>query len=519
MAPLRTHLARLPHELGVTTIARAPRDVHLIFCTRFLRMFAYGGVALILALHFAALGVADARIGLFMTLTLLGDVAVSLLLTLVADGLGRRRVLLLGCVSMAFAGAVFGVAANYWVLLLAAVVGVISVSGNEIGPFRAVEESTLAGLVGEEGRSDVFAWYVVVGTVGTAAGLTSAGWVVEGLKRRDGWEEIDAFRVVFWLYGAIGLVKAGLTFALSERCEVHAQAAKATAVEEAEDSERDEFLTPESADDDGAQRPARSRPPPPPPPKKAKMGFAQLSTETRWTLLKLCALFAFDSLASGMVPYSLINFYMDRKFHMPKSTLGSIMSVTWLTASVGNIFSSVLSKRIGPIKTMVATHLPSAIFLMLLPAPNVLWLTIVFLVGRATLASMDQAPRSTFLSAIVQPEERTAVMGIVNVVKTLSQSGGPIITGVLAGEGRFWIAFVVAGAMKASYDIGLLTIFVKTDKAARRGPPEGAIQLNQHDSDDEGMGNLADEFELATDDEGSASGEDAVGKRRDSLRA
>jgi Na+/melibiose symporter-like transporter len=142
-------------ELGLHTMHAAGKDVYIIILTRYLRLFAYGSVALVLALYFRAQGLSDAQIGFFMTLTLLGDVVVSLLLTLVADSLGRRRTLMLGALGMSVSGAVFALSSRYWLLLVAAVVGVVSPSGNEIGPFRAVEESTLAGLVGEEGRADV----------------------------------------------------------------------------------------------------------------------------------------------------------------------------------------------------------------------------------------------------------------------------------------------------------------------------------------------------------------------------
>ena len=145
----------LTRELGLHTMRHAGKDVYIIILARYLRMSAYGSVALVLALYFQAQGLSDAEIGLFMTLTLLGDVVVSLLLTLVADALGRRRTLMLGALGMAGSGAVFAVGSSYVGLLAAAVVGVVSPSGNEIGPFRAVEESTLACLVREEGRADV----------------------------------------------------------------------------------------------------------------------------------------------------------------------------------------------------------------------------------------------------------------------------------------------------------------------------------------------------------------------------
>ncbi|KKY39892.1 putative major facilitator superfamily transporter [Diaporthe ampelina] len=488
-------LSKLASELGLLTLASAPRDVSLIFLTRFLRMSAYGSASLVLALFFSSLEISETRIGLFMTLTLLGDVALSLGLTLVADAAGRRRILLFGCLGMVLAGAAFAISSNYWVLLVAAVVGVISVSGNEIGPFRAVEESVLAGLVGEDGRSDVFAWYVVAGTLGSAAGTAGAGQLVEGLKGR-GWTELQAFRAVFCLYGAVGIVKGVATTLLSSRCEVDGSA-NANAYQPVGAKQSRPTTASDETEEDGDDGPAQSsldgRPPPQ---SKPKLGFAQLSNKTRWTLLRLCALFAIDSLASGMVPYSLINFYMDRKFHMPKSTLGDIMSVVWVMASIGNVFASAISKRIGLVKTMVFTHLPSAIFLALLPAPKVVWLSVILLVARGILASMDQAPRSAFLSKVVAAEERTAVMGIVNVVKTLSQSGGPTVTGILAGSDRFWIAFVVAGSMKASYDLGLLTFFLKVEKQAQAGVHEERnLHVTEHQTED-----LDDAFELESED-------------------
>lgn len=137
-------------------------------------------------------------------------------------------------------------------------------------------------------------------------------------------------------------------------------------------------------------------------------------------------------------------------------------------STLGNIFSASLSRRLGLIPSMVLTHLPSSLFLAFLPLAPTLPLTILFLVLRSAMSSMDQAPRSAFLSSVVLPHERTAVMGTVNVLKTLSQSAGPSVTGVLAGEGRFWVAFVVAGGLKAGYD-GLLLGMFGGSKWERRG--------------------------------------------------
>ncbi|KAK8161312.1 major facilitator superfamily domain-containing protein [Phyllosticta citrichinensis] len=511
MPRLRDLGGRVLTELGLRTVLACPRDVYIIYTTRFLRMAAYGGVALILALFFERLSIPDARIGLFMTLTLLGDVAISLLLTLVADALGRRRTLLLGSVCMALAGIFFSVSSNYWVLLVGAVVGVISVSGNEIGPFRAVEESTLAQLVAPDARADVFVWYVVVGTLGTALGASGCGLFVEHIKSFSGWNELSAFRAVFNLYGVIGLLKGALTLLLSTKCEV--DAVKPAQAEEGEEAEQEGFLMQDRAaddndDDNTTNEQHEGRPntsPPPPPPKKANP-ITSLSPSTRATLLKLCSLFLIDSLASGMVPYSLINFFLDRKFHTRKSTLGTIASSAWFASSIGNAFASPLSRRIGLVRTMAFTHLPSALFLALFPAPRGLRASAALLVARALLASMDQAPRSAFLSAVVLPNERTAVMGIVNVVKTLSQSAGPSLTGLLAAGRRFWVAFVVAGALKAAYDVGLLVFFVRTRLEGDGRRNNGARDsVSESDSDADSLASLVEAPKFAA---GALSDED-----------
>lgn len=448
---MATRLSSLSAELGITALLASPLDIHLLLLQRTLRMFAYGSSTLFLAHYFSALGHTDTQIGLFMTLTLIGDVAISLALTLIADTLGRRRILLLGSVMMVFSGAVFAMTSNYWALLLAAIVGVISPSGNEIGPFRAVEESTIAHLVPEKDRSDVFAWYVVFATLGTSGGALGCGWFVQRLVQ-GGMLEVAAYAAVFWVYAATGVVNAGVSLLLSVKCEAVVEK-KLVQREEGEEEEAEGFLA-----QDAAAPPA----PPPQQKKKASWAISQISPESTKTLAKLCALFFVDSLASGMVPMSLISYFISKKFGVSEITLGTVISIAKFASSLSNVLASSISKRIGFINTMVFTHLPSAVFLAMIPAPHSMVLSVAFLVLRSTLASMDQAPRSAFLSAVVLPNERTAVMGVVNVVKTMAQSGGPLVTGVLAGEGRFWIAFVAAGALKAGYDLGLLIIFSNT---------------------------------------------------------
>ena len=466
---LQRLLQRAKNEVGISTLAHASRDVHILLLTRSIRMFAYGSSTLVLALYFAQLGLSDTKIGLFMTLTLIGDVGLSLLLTLVADSLGRRKILVVGGILMAVSGVVFAIATNYWLLLLVAVVGVISPSGNEIGPFKAIEESTLAHLSDAKSRSDIFAFHVVFGTLGGAGGFLAGGWITQALQTA-GWSEGASFRLIFWIYAAAGLTKAALTALLSSKCEVQPVPAGRPSGQ-AQSEETESFLP------DTSQSTA--------PPRKTS-SISSISSKSRRTLLKLCSLFFFDSLASGMCPNSLIAFFLSRKFNLPEGQLGSIIASAQLISSIGNLFASAIAKRIGFVKTMVFTHLPSAIFLSLMPLPASLWLTITLLVSRASLNAMDQAPRSAFLAAVVLPDERTAVMGIVNTVKTMSQSSGPFLTGSLAESGRFWIAFVFAGALKAAYDVGLLTLFLHTklEGDSSRVSNDARLQNAEQDLDD-----------------------------------
>ncbi|KAL5116679.1 para-aminobenzoate synthase, (PABA) [Pleosporales sp. CAS-2024a] len=403
----------LADELGLATMKSAGKDVYIIILARHVRLTAYGAVGLILALYLQELGFSDEQIGVFMTLTLLGDVLISLLLALVADSIGRRTILLFGALAMAASGAIFATSNSYVLLLMAAIIGVISPSGNEIGPFRAVEESTLAHLVPEARRSDVYTWYVVLAVVGTSTGLVIGGSAVDHLQGR-GWNDLDAYRAIFWIYTGVGCLKAIMTLCLSRDCE-HA--------DHHAPSETEPLLNATDGENGGNAVPEVAAKP-----RKKLWSWSSISTiskPSQTVLFKLCSLFFLDSLGSGMVPFSLINYYMERKFDLAKGKLGGIMSATWFVSTIGNVFAASLAKRLGLIQAMVVTHLPSSLFLGLVPVPPGLSLTICLLVGRSVLSSMDQAPRSAFLSLIVLPEERTAVMGVVNILKTLAQSSGP----------------------------------------------------------------------------------------------
>ena len=463
--PLRTRIVAsiswLVYESGLASLYATDHSAWLIIAARSCRMFAFGGVSLIMAMFFSSLGFTDTQIGLFMTLTLAGDVALSFFVTLVADNLGRRRVLLAGGILMTLSGAVFTYFENFWILLFAAVVGVVSATGGDFGPFRAIEESVLSHLTNPNTRSDVLSWYITASGLGSAAGIEFIGRVVETLKIREGWSEIRVYHTVFWIYVLMGFMTIGLSFSLSDRCEIIQVTPVANAIDD--QAELAEGLIDSEDEEDGGNGrrfAAQTTPKLAIEPVQKKGRLSQISAATRSVMYKLWFLLTVDSLADGMVSYALTSYYIDRKFHLSKSKLGDFMSANHILASIFTIFAGPLARHIGLINTMVFTHIPSSAAVLLFPAPSGLILTIILLFVRGSLNNMDQAPRAAFIAAIVKPEERTAVMGITAMLRTLASTIGPSITGGLAEQNKFWIAFVAAGTLRLMYDFGLWALFV-----------------------------------------------------------
>jgi MFS family permease len=447
----------LYHEFGVGSVYATGKDAWLIILARSCRMFAYGTNSLIMALFFSSLKFTDYQIGLFMTFTMIGDVFLGVFLTMIADKVGRRRVLFGGSILMMLSGLIFANFENFWILLFAAVVGVISVSGGDFGPFRAIEESILSQLTTPESRSDVLSWYVTSASFGSCIGTEASGRIVQFLIERWG-SHVEAYHFLFWIYSAMGALNLVFCLLLSRKCElVQTQPDNAEETEILlEDNEE------EKQDSDETKPVERIIPDPEPKRSMFAVGsfLSEISSETRSVMYKLWFLLAVDSIADGMVPYSLTNYYTDLKFHLPKSTLGDIQSASYFLASLSTIFAAPLARRIGLVNTMVFTHVPSSMAVLLFPAGNSVVLTVILLFIRVGLNNMDQAPRSAFIAAAVKPHERTAVMGITSMLRTLFATAGPTITGILAGNGRFWIAFVAAGTLRLCYDFGLWALFI-----------------------------------------------------------
>jgi MFS-type transporter involved in bile tolerance (Atg22 family) len=305
-------------------------------------------------------------------------------------------------------------------------------------------------LTASSNRSDIYAWYNLIATAGVAFGMMTCGWTVNHLTMDLDWLIVDAYRLVFMGYAAMGALKLAIILFLSREVEIEKPTETLPSVL-AQPSETAPLL--------GNVTLPVAKPSP-----EGRRGLVasllpSISRESRGIMVSLCLLFALDSFASGLAPLSWVTYFFRSRYHLSEGTLGSIFFTTAIIAAASMLVASSLAKRFGNVNTMVFTHLPSAVFLALIPVPNDVHLSLLFLILRSCTQSMDGPPRSAFLAAIVLPGERTAIMGLVNVVKSTAQSLSPTLTGLLADRKLFWVAFVCAGALKACYDIGMLVLF------------------------------------------------------------
>ncbi|MDD5479701.1 MFS transporter [Rhodoferax sp.] len=399
-------------------------DFKILFATRIIRLFCYGFLSLILALYLAQVGLTGAQIGLLFSLTLAGDAAVSLWLTTSADRFGRRRTLLIGALLMLGAGLVFMVTDNIAVLMAAAIVGVISPSGNEIGPFLSVEQASLSQIVPDQKRTHVFAWYNLTGSFATAAGALCGGWVAQILQNR-GWPALDAYRVVLGAYAAGGLLLALLFLKLSPAIEAQKKVAGST---------------------------------------KLVLGLHR----SRGVVLRLSALFALDAFAGGLILQSLMAYWFHIKFGMDTGLLGSLFFAANVLAGISALLAVPLSKRFGLINTMVFTHVPSNLLLMLVPLMPNLPLAIGLLLARFSISQMDVPTRQSYTMAVVAPDERSAAAGVTGIARSVGASLSPLLTGMfLANAAWLSLPFFLCGGLKLVYDLALYRSF-----SAMKAPEE-----------------------------------------------
>jgi MFS family permease len=404
------------------------RDGNFLFITRIARMFGYGFLSVVLILYLEQVGLSQVQIGLLLTLTLIGDTIISLWITTNADRIGRRRMLIIGAILMIFAGVLFAITRNFVFLLIAATIGVISPSGYEVGPFLSIEQAALSQIVSNERRTHVFAWYNLVGSFATGLGALGGGGLVQALQD-SGMTPLGSYRMIVIGYAMIGLILGVLFTRLSPGVEIQAgsNSSHSTSV----------F--------------------------KTRFGLHR----SRSVVFKLSALFSIDAFAGGFVLQSILAYWFYTRFNVQPAILGSIFFGANILAGLSALSAAWVASKIGLIRTMVFTHIPSNILLILVPLMPNLPLAIAVLLLRFSISQMDVPTRQSYTMAVVAPDERSAAAGITGIARTTGASLSPVVTGPLLADAALMnLPFFLSGGLKIIYDLLLYRSF----KAIK--PPE-----------------------------------------------
>jgi MFS family permease len=410
------------HLLTIQVFRTLSKDGWFLFGTRCARLFAYGLFSVVLVLYLRAVGLSEGEIGLLLLLTLLGDTVFSLWLTTTADRIGRRKMLLVGALLMMFAGAVFALSGNFWLPLVAATVGVISPSGNEVGPFLSIEQAALSQTVADERRTEVFAWYNLVGSVATAAGALCSGALTH-LMGSYGVTGPDSYRPVVLAYGTVGVLLAVAFACLSPAAEVSATRASADFVE-----------TPRS-----------------------RLGLHRSLP----VVLKLSGLFALDSFGGGFVIQSVVAYWFRQRFGVDLAVIGTIFFGANLLAGASALAAAAVAQRLGLVNTMVFTHLPSNVLLLLVPLMPTAWLAALVLLLRFSISQMDVPARQSYTVAVVSPDERSAAAGVTGVARSVGAALSPLLAVLFVGSAQLMsVPFFLAGGIKIVYDLLLYRAFI-----------------------------------------------------------
>ncbi len=403
------------------------RDVPILFTTRIIRLFAYGFLSVILAFYLIEVGLDERSVGLLFSFTLVGDAGISLWLTTSADRLGRRRMLIVGALLMVLAGTVFLVTRNPLLLTAAAIIGVISPSGNEIGPFLSIEQAGLTQLIPNQRRTYTFAWYNLAGSFATATGALGGGWLAK-LLQSSGWSALDSYRTILTGYAVAGGLLMLLFSVLSAEVETTGELKSV----------------------------------------RRTLGLHQ----SRGVVAKLSALFAVDAFAGGLVIQSLMAYWFRVRFGVDEGVLGSIFFGANILAGISALLAARIAAKIGLINTMVYTHIPSSIFLMLVPLMPSLPLAITVLLARFSISQMDVPTRQSYTMAVVAADERSAASGVTTIARSVGAALSPSLSGLLLSiPSLISVPFFLCGGLKIVYDLVLYRNF----KALK--PPEENDQI------------------------------------------
>ena len=394
------------------------RDGKLLLCARIVRTFSYGFLSIILAIYLKLNGFNEVLIGIVLTATLVNSVIFNLISSAYADKIGRKKILTIYAILMVLSAVIFFLTNNYVALIIAALIGTINVTGSEVGAFLSLEQAILPQTVKDiKKRNSIFAIYNMVGTFAMAGGVLVSG-LPNFLVQHYGLAQINAIKTLFIFYAVLALLVTGIYLALSKKIEIQAQ--------------------------DGQDVPQK-----------------RISPKTRGIITKMSSLFALDSFAGGFVIQSIVAFWFYSKFGADLSVLSYIFSVAGVLTAISFLVATKIASKIGLINTMVFTHIPSNILLILLAfAPN-FSVAILLYLARMGLSQMDVPTRQSYIVSIVNENERVAAASITNTSRNIAQAVSPSLAGVVIQVLSLSAPFVIGGILKIAYDIGMFANFRK----------------------------------------------------------
>lgn len=391
-------------------------DGKLVLVEKSVRTIPYGFLGVLFAVYLAQLGFDSLLIGIVLTATVLSSALYTFSVSFVADRLGRRRTLVFFALMDSVAGSLLFLSTAWWAPVLAGIVGNMTVGAGEVGPFLSLEQAIIPKTCEPKHRTLAFSWYNLVGY-----GSSSIGALIAGLPQYFG-SGPAAYRPLFAAYLASGLVGSLLYAKLSKSVEASLEA-------------------------NATRRPI-------------------LSAKSKPIVQKLSALFSIDSFGGGFIGTSIISYYFYERFSLQLTSLGLIISATQIVTAISFLAAERIARRIGLLKTMVFSHIPSNLFLTAIPfAPSALS-AVFLLLCRHSLSQMDVPARQSYVMAVVEEPDRTAAAGFTNVSRSVASSVSPSLAGYAIANLWIGFPFVAAGSLKLAYDLLIYRSFRKTK------PPE-----------------------------------------------
>jgi len=386
-------------------------DGLLILIEKSVRTVPYGFLGVLFGVYLGALGFDPFQIGVVLTLTVFSSACYTFLVSFLADRTGRRRTLIFFALMDFLAGSTLFLSTAWWAPVVAGIVGNMTVGAGEVGPFLSLEQAIIPRTCDSKHRTMAFRVYNLIGY-----GSSSLGALLAGIPQFLG-SGLDAYRPLFAAYLISGLAGTLLYARMSKQVEVQTA-------------------------------------------KKQQSRWA-LSEKSKPIVKKLAALFAVDSFGGGFIAQSIVSYYFYLRYSLQLSSLGLIFAATQIVTALSFLAAERIARRIGLLRTMVFSHIPSNIFLASVAfAPSVSW-AVALLLCRQSLSQMDVPTRQSYVMAVVEESDRTAAAGLTNTSRTMAQSISPSLAGYAMTTVGLGAPFVAAGGLKIAYDLMIYRSFRK----------------------------------------------------------